>query len=133
MRISSISRCVVVAVMLLSWLVVTNHCALARMQGLGAEHAHCHAAKDSSGKQAPGDGMRECCRAVKASLSGKAEIHFDASQFQLQSFAILEALCPPVANPALGFFHDHGPPGVSSFAEIVLQRSLLSHAPPTLA
>ena len=133
LRASLFSRLLVVAVTLLSWLVITNHCALGLMQGAGAEHAHCHAAKSDDGKNAPGDGMRECCRAIKASLTAKSSVQFDASQFQLEVYAILPAMSAPTVKPALGIFLDHGPPRAASFAEIVLQQSLLSHAPPALA
>jgi len=125
-----------VAVMLFSWLVVTNHCALGFMQAaLSAktEHAHCHASTSDDGRKAPAEGMRECCRVIKASLASKAEFHFDTVQIQLYAFIILDALCAPGRDSAPAFIHDHGPPGVVSFAEAVLQRSLLSHAPPTLA
>ncbi|MEI9898445.1 MAG: hypothetical protein WDN28_32450 [Chthoniobacter sp.] len=132
-RASSISRFLVVAVMLFSWLLVTNHCALGQMQAANGEHAHCHPAKDADGKKAPADGMRECCRTMKASLSGETVVKFDPAPVQLLAAAFLEALNAPVASPALEVFRDHGPPHVSSFAEIVLQRSLLSHAPPFLA
>ncbi|MDR3403744.1 MAG: hypothetical protein P4L99_14695 [Chthoniobacter sp.] len=136
LRASTISRSLVVAVMLFSWLVVTNHCALGMLQsalGASAEHAHCHAAKTDSGKKAPADGMRECCRAIKASLASETVVKFAPAQIQFQSYAILAALLTPVASPAPDVFRDHGPPRASSFAEIVWQRSLLSHAPPILA
>lgn len=122
--------------MLLSWLVVTNHCALGFMQAAlsaKAEHAHCHAATSDDGQKAPADGMRECCRVIKASLADTTEFKVDAAKLQLQAFVILQELVAPVQNPAPAFIHDHGPPRVISFAEGVLQRSLLSHAPPTLA
>jgi len=122
--------------MLFSWLVVTNHCALGMVQsalGASAEHAHCHAAKTDSGKKAPADGMRECCRSIKASMASETVVKFDPAQVQLQSYPILAALLTPVASPTPEVFLDHGPPHAGSFAEIVLQRSLLSHAPPLLA
>lgn len=133
LRNTSISRCFVVAVMLLSWLVVTNHCALAQIQGPNLQHAHCHAAKDDSGSKAPVDGMRECCKAIKANLASQPEIKFEASLLEIQSYALLHALMMPAAMPLPDLLHDHGPPRVISFAESVLQRSLLSHAPPVVA
>ncbi|EDY20761.1 hypothetical protein CfE428DRAFT_1958 [Chthoniobacter flavus Ellin428] len=116
--------------MLLSWLVVTNHCALAQLEGRNMRHAHCHASKDDAGKQTPADGMRECCKAIKANLTGKQEIKFELSWIEVQSYALPQTLLAPVAIPASDFLQDHGPPRVVSFAENVLQRSLLSHAPP---
>lgn len=122
--------------MLFAWLVVTNHCALGFMQAaLSAktEHAHCHAGAGDNGQKAPAEGMQECCRVIKASLASETEFHFETAQLQLHAFIILDVLCAPDRDSAPAFIHDHGPPGVVSFAEAVLQRSLLSHAPPALA
>jgi hypothetical protein len=116
--------------MLFSWLVVTNHCALAQLQGRNLRHAHCHASKDDNGRQAPADGMRECCQAIKANLASKPEIEFQLTLLEVQSCILLQTFLTPTDNPAPEFLQDHGPPRVVSFAENVLQRSLLSHAPP---
>lgn len=121
--------------MLFSWLLITNHCALGFMQAaLSAktEHAHCHASTSDDGQKAPAEGMRECCRVIKASLASKTEFNFETTQLQLHAFIILDALSAPDRDSVPAFIHDHGPPGVVSFAEAVLQRSLLSHAPPAL-
>jgi hypothetical protein len=75
--------------------------------------------------------MRECCRAIKASLTGKSSVEFDVSQFRLLAYSVLQAISAPVVKPGLGILLDHGPPRAVSFAEIVLQRSLLAHAPPS--
>jgi hypothetical protein len=135
-RTPTISRFLVVAVMLLSWVVITNHCALARMQAQMAaqdEAECCHKKGQASEKEAPCRELARCCQAVKASLSGKAEVKFDASKFQVQFFAILQAPTAQNAKPAQDLVFDHGPPRAVSFAESVLQRSLLSHAPPFAA
>jgi hypothetical protein len=123
----------VAALMLLSWLVLTNHCALVAMLPSAVAksvHAHCHVAMHQNGKNSPDQGMRECCQTVKASLTSKVVIKFDASSFALQTYAILAVLAPRADEPAVERLQDHGPPRASSFAEIVLQQSLLSHAPP---
>jgi hypothetical protein len=121
--------------MLLSWLVVTNHCALAWMLSKSAGcAAHCHVATNDSGKQTPADGMRECCQTIKASLASRAQVEFDATHFQIQPFAIFQVIAALGTTSVSDSYRDHGPPRMLfSFAESVLQRSLLSHAPPTLA
>jgi hypothetical protein len=48
----------------------------------------------------------------------------------LVTFFGLPAIEPPTAITADFFFSDTGPPGERSFAELVLQRSVLAHAPP---
>jgi hypothetical protein len=90
----------------------------------------CHRKKQAPGKDAPCQQMAQCCKAVKASLSGKAEVKFDPSKLQLQVFSVVQLLAAQVGQPAPLFIFDHGPPRAASFAETVLQRSLLSHAPP---
>jgi hypothetical protein len=125
-----------VAVMMFSWLVVTNHCAMGLMSLAGrtkAVHAHCHASSSDDSKQTPGEGMRECCRTIKASLPSELDVPGAAVQVDTIAYALILSLRAPVAEPAPEFFWDHGPPRGSSFAEIVLQRSLLSHAPPFFA
>ena len=129
-RNSSISRFFVVAMMLFSWLVVTNHCALAQIQGPNATHVHCHASKDEDGKKTPADGVRECCKSIKANLVDQPEMKFGIAPLEFPAFLFLQALLTPAAIAVPELLHDHGPPGVVSFAENVLQRSLLSHAPP---
>jgi hypothetical protein len=135
-RTPTISRFLVVAVMLLSWFVITNHCALARMQAEMAaqDEAECCQKKGQAPeKEAPCQDLSQCCKAVKASLSGKAEVKFDTANYQIQYLAILQVLAAQTAQPAQGQVFDHGPPRAVSFAESVLQRSLLSHAPPIAA
>ncbi len=98
-----------------------------------AEHACCHSSNTTDPR--PGDpdgGVVQCCKAINgAPVPAKAEVKFDASKFQLQVFFPVEVLAPQGAMPALiSLARDHGPPRSISFAESVLQRSLLSHAPP---
>jgi hypothetical protein len=133
-RATSISRFLVAAIMMLSWFAITNHCALAGMQpthkAVQEDASCCYQKKQVPGTEAPCQEMMQCCKAVKASLSGKAEVKFDPSKFRLQIFAVPELLTAQVAQPASPFLFDRGPPRAASFAETVLQRSLLSHAPP---
>jgi hypothetical protein len=120
--------------MLLSWLVVTNHCAMGLMLrpvNSAVMHAHCHSTGGDDSKQVPGDGVRECCRAIKANLPDQIAVPLDASQGESVVHALILSIAAPALEPELGFFRDHGPPRAVSFAEIVLQRSLLSHAPPS--
>jgi hypothetical protein len=119
--------------MLLSWVVLTNHCALGAIlatPAAAARYAHCHAATDHDGTKAPGKSGCECCRVVKASLPLKTVLKVDTASLTLQACAIFLAMAPTLEGPAPDFYHDHGPPRAASFAEIVLQRSLFSHAPP---
>jgi hypothetical protein len=120
---------------MISWLIATNHCAFGLMKPTaraGAVHAHCHGGKSAPGEETPVDGMRECCKSIHgAPVPENVEAKFDATKSQLQLFALLQLLVPEISERALSsFVFDHGPPRAVSFAESVLQRSLLSHAPP---
>jgi hypothetical protein len=131
-RAPSISRFLAVAVMLLAWFVITNHCALARLTAQ-EERQCCHFQKPEPVKESPCQELDQCCTAVKSSLSGKVEVKFNAvASFQTQYNAVLQVLAE-IPELALALDFDHGPPRVVSFAESVLQRSLLSHAPPFTA
>jgi hypothetical protein len=132
-RASLLTRCLVAAVMLFSWMVLTNHCALAAILTSTAAkpmHAHCHAAMHHGTKEPPGQGIRECCQAVKVSLPSKMVLKLASTSFALRSYTILLVLASRPDEPGTELLQDHGPPPAASFAEIVLQRSLLSHAPP---
>jgi hypothetical protein len=126
-------RAPVVALLMIAWFIITNHCALGLMQRTTAarnEHAHCHGGKTKQ-DGAPGE-TRECCKTMRVvPLTTNAEVKFDASKFEVQIFALVQVFAAPQKEPLRTMFvFDHGPPRCISFAESVLQRSLLSHAPP---
>ena len=134
------TRALLAVVMLLGWFTATNHCALGLMQkssAAKAEHAKCCSGKPAPAKngETPGGG-RECCKSIHAVPLPDAKVlpEYDGSLFVLHAFALLMVLGNEVAAlDALATFHDHGPPRAESFAELVLNRSLLSHAPPFTA
>lgn len=121
-----------VAVLMVAWLVATNHCAMGLMRSASTAkggHAHCHGG-DSKKDQPPGD-VRECCKALHVGLPGaKVEAKWDASQFAVQVVALIQIFAEPTEPQPGVMVFDHGPPRALSFAESVLQRSLLGHAPP---
>lgn len=88
------------------------------------------------GKRTPGPGVPakplECCKIKVADPLAKADSAKPAAaklQLPLPVLVRVSAL-PPVEALPTAFADGHGPPGSFSFAETVLQRSLLSHAPP---
>jgi hypothetical protein len=127
------SRLLIVVMMMLAWLALTNHCVLASIGARSAAKglARCCQMGKHDVPKAPCQEAEQCCKAVKASLPAKAEVKFDASKIQVQIFAIVRVLTSETAQRLPGFVFDHGPPPAESFAESVLQRCLLSHAPPT--
>ena len=125
-------------VALAAWLLASNHCALAVLMPLPQEAAatsHCHG---SSEAPAPDNEERDCdgskcCKSLSApSLAfAKQIVSYDSTLF-------LAIDHPPCEQRTLELEHapaiaeiDTGPPRMESFAESVLQRSILAHAPPS--
>jgi hypothetical protein len=122
-----------------SWLAVSNHCAL----GLSAIEAHdadgvaehdCCASDVPAQPKPAKDSAAPCCKTLRA-LSVTPVHAFNASATIAVGapldFATI--LAPPRPAVAAYQFLDTGPPGGRTFAEVVLQRSLLAHAPPFLS
>ena len=117
---------------LLGWFVLSNHCALGRMASRTEAHGCCHQGASQPAK-APMDGQpgMQCCKALSALLPDAAKLpaasslEADVLPVAWLVVALLALPEPAVATPS------HGPPpDVPAFAELVLHRSLRSHAPP---
>jgi len=124
----------------ISWLAASNHCAL----GLATIETHQPAAvsaHDCCASEVPAqpkparDPATPCCKTLQA-LSVSPAKSFDTNVTTLGS-APLAFGTTTVATlrtaPVARRFLDTGPPGGKTFAESVLQRSLLAHAPPLLS
>ncbi len=120
---------------MISWLLATNHCAFGLMkptEKAASEHSRCCRGKAAPAKDAPADGVQECCKSIQAApVPAKVEAKLGAAGFQVPLLALLRVLdAESAGRRSSAFAFDHGPPRAVSFAESVLQRSLLSHAPP---
>ena len=117
-----------------AWLVASNHCAIGLMKPVpttAAAHSVCHSCKSEPMKPQPASGGdRECCKALQGvpADTAKADVKYEASLFTLLDFVVTEVLSRAASQTARTL--DHAPPRSISFAELILQRSLLSHAPP---
>jgi hypothetical protein len=129
----------VVLVASVAWLALANHCAFASL-GTPAKEAVARRHADCCGQQSPAKEKHktetECCSALHATLNVPAKklAGCDRSLFALRLYFVI----PPIlANEPkvtlLGGEFDTGPPFAETFAESILQRSLLAHAPPSLA
>ena len=128
-----------VALVALSWLAVSNHCAL----GLAAIEtnssdavsapAHDCCASGVAGQPKPAkDPATPCCKTLQA-LSVSPAKSFEASVtifFGRPLACSTPTIATPRVAPIAYRFLNTGPPGGKSFTESVLQRSLLAHAPP---
>jgi hypothetical protein len=132
-------RTATVILSILAWLAISNHCALAGIEATAtqARVPKCHHCADSAPaneKQPSADAV--CCKVLRATLNVQAKkiVGAGSTIFVLQTY-FLSAVFGLEAAKAFVFPMelDTGPPFRVSFAESVLQRSILSHAPPFLA
>lgn len=129
----------IVLLTIVAWLSISNHCAVGAMVAAKTQspmaQMHCHGSQPSPSKKS-GDEEMPCCKVLRATLAGQGKIVQVASKdfLPIQSWIVAEII---FANEAA--LHratqelDTGPPFAGSFAESVLQRSILAHAPPFLA
>ena len=128
-------RWAIVTVVICSWLAISNHCALAAV----ATESHKAQAEcpfhSKPAKQKEQSSQVQCCKVLRAVLLAKTEdwarddAKFCDANFLVQADAFVVYSSRAVAPLLL----DTGPPGAFSFAELVLQQSLLAHAPPIVA
>jgi hypothetical protein len=126
-------RASVVVVTLAGWFLISNHCALAALKGRqnGAAHASCHANIPAPGKLPAKDEQTPCCKLLRATVvKDSASVVQNGLIFSLQPYFVGLIVFPEQLHWSQSFELDTGPPFSGSFAESVLQRSILAHAPP---
>jgi hypothetical protein len=126
------TRCAVALMAICSWFAISNHCAFASVTTkIHSEQTECPF-HSKPAKQKPEPSQLQCCKILRAVVFAqkKSWARDDAKSFDVDlrvEDVTLVALLPNVqASSSL----DTGPPGTRSFAELILQRSLLAHAPP---
>jgi hypothetical protein len=138
-------RCATVAVAICSWIAISNHCAFAaiatRVTGFqpgsyhrqDADATECpfHSKPDKSKEPPAGT---QCCKLLRAIVfeSATNSPHNDGKLSNVD-FPIEEFILHSEQHHVAPLLLDTGPPGACSFAELILQRSLLAHAPPAVA
>ena len=128
-------RCVGVAIAICAWIAVSNHCAFASVAtGIDKGQTECPF-HSKPAKQKEQSAQVQCCKVLRAVVLAKTkawarnDAKFCDANFSVQADALV-ACSPRVVAPLL---LDTGPPGAFSFAELILESSLLAHAPPYLA
>jgi hypothetical protein len=139
-RANSSLRIVAVMATILGWFVLSNHCALGLMTGSRAaadEHKCCHNRAGAPEKPVPPDQSGPaCCKGLNAVVPGAIQV---GAQEPVLTHLVFEAAWVWTTHTAekadvLSYAGDTGPPPhAASFNELVLHRSLRSHAPPFLA
>ena len=113
------------------------HCVLAGVlsQPVAAPAAHESCPGHSSQpEKKPTQGELPCCKSLVAMPAPmKIAAGYDLDLFVLQPYFAADLPLGSKASAAPSAELDTGPPDLRTFAESVLQRSLLAHAPPVLA
>jgi hypothetical protein len=124
--------CLIVAITICSWLAISNHCAFAAVATkTDSVRTECPF-HSKPAKQKQQSSQVQCCKILRAIVPAiaKSWARNDAKFFdvdlRVEEFVLVEFLPNARASSSL----DTGPPGARSFAELILQRSLLAHAPP---
>jgi hypothetical protein len=125
-------RWAIVVIAICSWIAVSNHCAFAAVATeIGKAKTDCPF-HSKPGNQKERSSQVLCCKVLRAVVVAKTKdwardnAKFSDANFPVQAYAFV-AYSSRVVAPLL---LDTGPPCAFSFAELILQRSLLTHAPP---
>src|SRR5438552_2264875 len=131
-------RVPVIAIGALAWLAISNHCAISAAGGAAKmPMANCHGTSPANHSPARHDQQSgvECCKVLRATLLTPSSKLIKDHPIVFASHDYIVALIAAADGLRLTCLieWDTGPPGADSFAESVLQRSILAHAPPSLA
>ena len=124
----------IVAIGAAAWLAVSNHCALAAVEGAPKmPMSSCHGSaptNHSPAKHDPNGGV-ECCKVLRATLLTLSKNVVVGDTLSFAAFAYVVGMLPAHKSRLDRVLEwDTGPPVAESFAVSVLQRSILAHAPP---
>jgi hypothetical protein len=128
------ARGAIVAVAICSWFAISNHCAFAALATKTDAASHgCPFHSKPKEKQSTG---AQCCKILRAvaPVPAKGWARDDTKLSDADGYNSEHALV--IASPQTTLVPlslDTGPPDAHSFAELILQRSLLAHAPPSLS
>jgi hypothetical protein len=130
--VKAILRSASVAIAICSWFAISNHCAFAALAATtDSTQAACpFHSKPAKQKQEPS--QLQCCKILRAVVFAqtKSWARDDAKSFDVDLCVEEVTLVALLPNVQASWSLDTGPPGARSFAELILQRSILAHAPP---
>ena len=133
--VKAATRCAVVAIAITSWIAVSNHCAFAAVATeIDKAQTECPFHSKPAKQKEPSSQV-QCCKILRAVVFAKTkdwarnDAKFCDAKFPIPAAAFVVYSAPAVEPLLL----DTGPPGAFSFAELILQKSLLAHAPPFMA
>lgn len=136
-RLSDHLRLLVVATSIAAWFVASNHCALATTStavnfATGSEcPMHAHKQHVPQPEKGNGCGDFPCCKNLQATTVITAKgLAKPVWLGTLQSFFPQVISVIEIQSRKVLLLLDTGPPGENNFTHLVLQRSVLAHAPP---
>jgi hypothetical protein len=126
-------RLLIVVLSLAAWFSLSNHCAIGRVASstgsvAESESAGCPMHSDPA-KKKPAT-KTPCCKDLRAIVAKSLAAHPVALRVTGSREYAPEVFAPPLRAALEIDGVDTGPPDCFSFAESVLQESMLSHAPP---
>ncbi len=137
LRTNRALRIVAVIATFIGWMVLSNHCALGGIGSRAAaqkSHGCCHNGASQPAKEpAHGGRSTECCKSLHAVIPGATKLADAPPPFVIGAFVAWVLVRDAQPQVVVVPFGDTGPPRAESFSELVLHRSLRSHAPPFLA
>jgi hypothetical protein len=130
-----IDRFGMVLLTLVAWFSISNHCALGALESskLVAVHASCHGGAPAPAKLPAKGDAAPCCKLLRATVA-KSDQPLIQNYFSgsVQAWVSAALALAEQLHWRQSFELDTGPPFSESFAESVLQRSILAHAPPVI-
>ena len=126
-------RGAIVVIAICSWFAISNHCAFAAL-ATKTDSTGCpfHSKPAKQEKQSTGP---QCCKILRA-VAPVITKSWNRDDTNFSSFDLCPEECVGAERLRVALaaqFLDTGPPHAFSFAELILQRSLLAHAPPSPA
>jgi hypothetical protein len=125
----------IVVVAICSWFAISNHCVFAALATNDTASRQCPFHSKPAKQEKPSTGA-QCCKILRAvaSVAIKTWARDDAKFSNADRYYDERALITAYSQTTLApLFLDTGPPDGHSFAELILQRSLFAHAPPSLS
>jgi hypothetical protein len=125
-------RCAGVAIAICSWIAISNHCAFAEVTTKTESAQPACPFHSKPAKQKEQSSQVQCCKILRAIVLAQSrtwtrdDSNFSHAGLYFDEREIIARSAPNLAPLLL----DTGPPDAHSFAELILQRSLLAHAPP---
>ena len=125
-------RWAIVTLAICSWIAISNHCAFAAVATEVAKAQTECPFHSKPAKQKEQSSQVQCCKNLRAVVLAKTKdwARDDAKFSNANVLLEIGAFATYSLRSVAPLFLDTGPPRARSFAELILQRSILAHAPP---